>query len=244
MTKLKIVHASIDENGKAHGGKAGDQTGREVRIQDGCNKNFTEFLRHPNPTIAKEAARIAMNLANSNLVGYDQYERNTCHEALKELHYDVKEYIRSGRMTEADCSSFVILSYIAAGVKTLEYTGNAPSTHYMAKVLRAAGFQDIDKFTDAKGKVGDILIAPGSHTVMIVENGSGTDMTVKKCYPPYTGTSKVFITALAACGEKDTSKSHRAKIYVANGFPGTYSGTMAQNVRMFNALKAGTLIKD
>ena len=31
---VKIGHASIDENGKAAGGKAGDQTGREVCVRD------------------------------------------------------------------------------------------------------------------------------------------------------------------------------------------------------------------
>ena len=32
---VKIGHASIDENGRAQGGKAGDQTGKEV-----CTRNW------------------------------------------------------------------------------------------------------------------------------------------------------------------------------------------------------------
>ena len=37
---IKIGHASIDENGKITGGKAGDQTGKEV-----CIRNITITLR-------------------------------------------------------------------------------------------------------------------------------------------------------------------------------------------------------
>ena len=47
---------------------------------------------------------------------------------------------------------------------------------------------------------------------------------------------------LAAVGEKDTSKAHRAKIAAANGIT-NYAYTAAQNTKMVNLLKKGKLIK-
>lgn len=243
MTNLQIVHASIDENGHAHGGRAGDQTGKEVRVQSGCKKNFTVTLRHPNPEIAKKAVGIATALANSNLIGYDQYERNTAHKIMKEYDYNVSKFLAAKRLCEADCSSFVTLAYIAAGVKTLEYPieGNAPSTHVMKAKFEAAGFKDWGVVKDTDLKAGDVLVAPGSHTVMVIEDGTKKVHVDYTCYPKYTGNSNILVSALASVGEKDTSKAHRGRIYRHNEFPGTYTGTETQNIRLFAALKAGTL---
>lgn len=243
MTNLKIVHASIDENGHAHGGQAGDQNGREVRVQNGCKKDFTVTLRHPNPEIAKKAAKSGEVLANSNLIGYDQYERNTAHTILKEYGYNVSQFLAFKRPCEADCSSFMVLCYLIAGVKTLEYTGNAPSTHVMKSKFEAAGFKDLGKVKDSDLRVGDILVAPGSHTVMVIENGANYISKDAVYYPKYVGDTTAIVTALAVVGEKDTSKAHRARIYAANGFPGTFTGTAAQNTRLLEALKTGTLKK-
>lgn len=61
-------------------------------------------------------------------------------------------------------------------------------------------------------------------------------------YPKYKGASGSIVTALAAVGEKDTSKAHRAKIAAANGIK-NYAYTAAQNLEMVNLLKKGKLIK-
>ena len=42
---VKIGHASIDENGNGRGGKAGDQTGREVCTRDWYNKPWNKVMR-------------------------------------------------------------------------------------------------------------------------------------------------------------------------------------------------------
>lgn len=62
-------------------------------------------------------------------------------------------------------------------------------------------------------------------------------------YPPYEGDSDSIVTALAVVGEKDTSKAHRGRIYVANGFLGTYTGTAKQNEKLLLTLRQGNLIK-
>mgnify|MGYP007007821211 FL=1 len=51
---VKIGHASIDERGKARGGAAGDQTGKEVCLRDWYDKNWVSVLR---PKNEKEAEK-------------------------------------------------------------------------------------------------------------------------------------------------------------------------------------------
>ena len=78
---------------------------------------------------------------------------------------------------------------------------------------------------------GDVLVTKTKgHTVVVV---SGNPRRGNAYYPKYEGASGSIITALAAVGEKDTSKAHRAKI----------AYTAAQNTKMVNLLKKGKLIK-
>lgn len=87
---------------------------------------------------------------------------------------------------------------------------------------------------------GDVLVTKTKgHTVVVV---SGNPRRGNAYYPKYKGASGSIITALAAVGEKDTSKAHRAKIAAANGIT-NYAYTAAQNTKMVNLLKKGKLIK-
>lgn len=60
------------------------------------------------------------------------------------------------------------------------------------------------------------------------------------CFPQYTGGSVSITAALDSLGA-DSSYSNRAEIAAANGISG-YRGTAAQNTRMLELLKQGTLI--
>ena len=69
-----IGSARGDERGKAHGGKAGDQTGRELSTQNWyLHKKGWVVLRPNSPEAAKRVAN-AMRAACANRnIGYDQY---------------------------------------------------------------------------------------------------------------------------------------------------------------------------
>ena len=54
---VKIGHASIDENGKASGGAAGDQTGKEVVTRNWYSKPWNVMLRPKSATVAELSAR-------------------------------------------------------------------------------------------------------------------------------------------------------------------------------------------
>lgn len=171
--KMRIGHASIDEHGSSRGGQFGDQTGKEVCIRQWYNKNWTVLLRAKDEKIAERMASVCESCCSNRNIGYDQNQRNTLHDEARAVGYDLTKLCA---LCETDCSAFMTLCAIAAGVDALEYTGNAPTTRTMT-----AEFGKTGKFlcyTDPKYlkgieylKRGDILVAPGSHTVMVLDNG-------------------------------------------------------------------------
>ena len=136
----KISNSGSDERGSYAGGKAGDQTGTEWRIRDWYNRPWNCVLRYPDRKVGNLIAELGIEAANNNLIGYDQYQRNTYWQHLKASNY------RPSQITiacESDCSAGVIANTKAAGhilnisaLKNLNasYTGN------MRSGFRAAGF--------------------------------------------------------------------------------------------------------
>ena len=166
----KILHASIDENSKAKGGSAGDQTGKEVCIATfNADKGWTDVLRPTKTAVANKMIKKGKKLCNSNLVGYDQNQRNTLHTQMKKNSYNAADYIKSGVKTETDCSAFMTCLAIGAGAKLLEYetSGNAPTTSTMVTKFVASGLFTRLAYTNGMSlKAGDILVKKGSHTCL------------------------------------------------------------------------------
>lgn len=178
-----ICHASSDEHKQIKGGVAGDQTGKEVCTREWYSKPWSYVLRPKDGKLAERAVKIALALAESNKVGYDQYQRNTLYNELKKHNNDVSAIAPC----ETDCSAFVTACYIAAGVSQLNYTSNAPTTSTMVKTFLSTGefevLTDVKYLkTDALLKRGDILVKPGSHTVLVakVSNPHKEPITIVK----------------------------------------------------------------
>lgn len=172
---VTICHASIDERGKANSGSAGDQTGKEVCTRAWYSKPWDVMLRYKDASIAKKAASIAKKLANSNLVGYDQYQRNTLYQALKSCGWDVDKYIKSGKKTETDCSAFIYACYCCL-IPSMRSDSNAPVTSTMKAFYLKHGFSAYtsSKYIaqDSNLIVGDVLVKSSSHTVMAITSGA------------------------------------------------------------------------
>lgn len=242
---IDIVHASISENGTAHNAMPGDQTHKEVCVRKWYNKPWDMILRHPDTTVTERAANIGVLLANSNLVGYDQDNRNTLYEELKKNSFSVSSYINSNVLTETDCSAFVTACFVCAGEDDLRYTGNAPTTRTMEKVFQMAGFNVLKEkkylTTDEHLRKGDVLLKVGSHTVIACSSGSkaysGSNIDY---YPQYKGVSSSIIDALNSLGI-DSSMSNRKRIAAVNGIA-DYTGTAVQNTKILLLLKQGYLI--
>lgn len=169
---MLIGHASIDENKKAKGGKAGDQTGKEVCTRSWYSKPWDVLLRCKDATKAELMAQACEKACANNHIGYDQYQRNTLRIQALSKDWDLSKITVD---CETDCSAFMTVCAECAGIP-FSYT-NAPTTRTMRKEFQKTGYFDV--LTDSKYlnsdkylKRGDILVKEGSHTVMVLGNSS------------------------------------------------------------------------
>lgn len=171
---VRIGHASIDENGKAAGGIAGDQSGREVRISGWYNGGWQFAARAKSSATAEAIAAAAeAGCANPN-IGYDQSGRNTLMSQAKAVDFDMGRIMEP---CEADCSSFICVC-VRAALGWDFYSGNAPTTRTLKKVLSATGAFEIlteDAYLTKTSHLrrGDILCKAASHTVIVLDDGTG-----------------------------------------------------------------------
>lgn len=170
---IRIGHASIDENGKIAGGASGDQNGKEVCTRNWYNGGW-EFLARPkNAAVAEKMASACEAACGNPCIGYDQNQRNTLNTQAKRVDYDLSKIATP---CETDCSAFVSVCVLAAGV-ALEYAGNLPTTRTLQSKLSQTG--EFEVLTDSKYltgtdylRRGDILCKAGKHTVMVLDSGS------------------------------------------------------------------------
>lgn len=170
MATVYIGGASIDENGKAHGGQAGNQTGKELKKQKWyLHKKGWRVFRAKR---AEVAAKIAQNMiwAVANLhIGYDQYQRLTLYSAAKPLGFNCAKVTED---CETDCSALVRVCCAYAGVMLPNFrTPTEPDV-----LLNSGEFVEMvgSKYTDAPSylRAGDILCTPvQGHTVVVLNDG-------------------------------------------------------------------------
>lgn len=168
-----IAHASIDENKKTAGGKAGDQTGKEVCIRTWYGNNWDYVLRCKNPVLANLMANNCEKACNNNHIGYNQNQRNTLRT---QAYINVLKIENIAVNCSCDCSSLMAVCAECAGIAIPYNGGNAPTTSTMEKAFVSTGFFDVlkeAKYTMASCnlKRGDILVKRGSHTVMVLTDG-------------------------------------------------------------------------
>lgn len=171
-----IGQASIDERGKITGGKAGNQSGRELNKSNWYNGGWTLLIRAKDPNLAEKMAKACeVGVVNKN-IGYDQYERNTLRAEAKKAGWNLGA-IKTP--CETDCSAFMAVCAEAAGVNmdVAYVSGNAPATFTMKQQWGKTG--KFDMITDKKYltssdylKRGDVLVNESRHTVMVLNDGS------------------------------------------------------------------------
>lgn len=176
-----IAHASCDENGKACGGLAGDQTGREVCVRTWYAAGWNKLIRAKDSNVAERMAKFAEQIAANSKIGYDQWNRNSLRSVAKAAGWDGSKITTA---CETDCSAFMTVCAEAAGINMdSTYTSlgngvmNAPVTQNMCSKFKATGAFDVltlSKYfsTDVHLLRGDILVRESGHTAMAVTNGS------------------------------------------------------------------------
>lgn len=231
---LMVGSARIDENGKISGGKPGDQTGNEVSTQPYyVHSKGWICMRPKKVSVANAIAKAMLQACKNDNIGYCQGHRTTVIEQLRKS----GSLAKISTKTEADCSSLVRACCIQTGFDP----GNFNTSSEVSTLKASKQFmKSITVTSGTKLYNGDILVTKTKgHTVVVV---SGNPRQAVSYYPKYKGASDSIVTALAAIGEKDTSKAHRAKIATANGIK-NYTYTEAQNLEMVKLLKKGKLIK-
>lgn len=170
---IKIGHASADENRRASGGAAGDQTGGEVCTRTWYSSPWDCVLRPKSAEIAEKSAAACEAACANAKIGYDQLSRNTLYHYAKLVGFDL------GKISdecECDCSSLMHVCAIAGGAK-LGYGVNGMWTGNMEAGFTAGGEYEVLKdakylTSDAYLKRGDILLRTSGHTAMALENGA------------------------------------------------------------------------
>lgn len=168
---VKIGSARIDENGNAKGGKAGDQTGKEVSTQSWYkHKKGWRVFRAKAPAVAEKIAQDMQWACDNKHIGYDQGQRLSLYDVAKPLGFNCKRVTTN---CETDCSALVRVCCAYAGVSLPNFrTPTEP-----AALLDSGAFEELkgSKYTDTDKylKRGDILVTRSQgHTVVVLTNGS------------------------------------------------------------------------
>lgn len=164
--KVTVGSARIDENGNASGGRAGDQSGRELATEP--------YYRHPKgwrvfrARTANQRKYIAAAMraaCRSEYIGYDQSQRNTLYNAAKKVKFRISKVKTK---CETDCSALVRVCCARAGITLPDFnTESEPSV-----LMNSGQFTEVtgkvNQGTGARLKVGDILVTrTKGHTVVV-----------------------------------------------------------------------------
>ena len=168
--------ARINENGKATGGKPGDQTGREVSTQSYyMSRKGWIGLRQKDPVVAVKLAEAMLEACNNNCIGYNQNKRSGVITQLKIF----GSLRRIATNTDSDCSSLIRACVIQA-------TGKDPgnfTTENEKKKLMAAGFYEVPIKKASDCRTGDILVTKTKgHTVIVVSGELPEDAAAGEKY--------------------------------------------------------------
>ena len=248
---VKIGHARISEH-KTIDGERGDQNKAEVSITEYYNKPWGYVIRAKNLQMGLRIANAMKMICSNDNIGYGQHFRNdiiTEGEKVDWIFKDIKKPIN------CDCSSAVTACVINAGIsKSKVYKGNSMTTRNMRTTLEKTGEFDVIPVKSLKPEdlmLGDILLAEGSHTAVVVEidevkekKNQNKEKTDNNYFPAYDGKGVSIINALNDIGCKDWSKLYRSKLAVANNIcenMDDYQGTAEQNLKLLSLLREGKL---
>ena len=175
----KIGHSSINELGKISGGKAGDQTERECCMTSYFKKNWNYVLRPKDKDIAEKIAKYCEDGCRNDHIGYNQQKRNSLRTQAKLVGMQLDKIATD---CDCDCSSFMSVCCECAGIPIPYTNNNAPTTSSMRTAFMNTGYFDLltdEKYltSDKYLKRGDIIVAVGSHTVMVLSNGELADIS-------------------------------------------------------------------
>lgn len=160
MTRY-VAEALMDERYGISGGKLGDQTGNEVKVNRFWRMQGARYYRYCGPdrfAVRNRIAVAAVKLAENDNVGYDQGNRASSYQLAKAAGWKAAKMGELGKC-ETDCSELVAIAVNCglqkAVMQASNWTGNE------AALLKAAGFKEVKSIgSDGSGLcLGDICLA-------------------------------------------------------------------------------------
>ena len=250
---VKVGSARIDERGKIYGGKAGDQSGRELWIQDGYvfKGGWDYCIRIKDSTKRKRFIAFIKWACNNKHIGYDQHNRLALYNELKRIGF--KNYRNLSKDVEVDCSALVACGLIVAGFDKINpscYTGNLRSNIKSTYPKSFTFFDNGYKYGDHTQimkwwRNGDILLKEGHHVVTVVSGGRQVVKRSDTYYKKYTGKSIKIDEVFASINVPSKyrgSVTKRKPIAIRNGIK-DYDGKEVQNLTLISMAKSGKLKK-
>lgn len=168
---IKYVYASIDEKGKAKGGKKGDQTGKELKIRSPYDFGQDSVLRFKNRTLAKKAQCIILHIVKSRQCGYNQLERSTLFALAKSCKWDFEKFKKKLAKNKVNCDCSALIATVinlTFGVQKVPCFTTGTMFESYKKYLED-DFEYLIFSLTTKFKIGDILYKSYRHTVMVVK---------------------------------------------------------------------------
>lgn len=162
---IEVGSARIDESGNISGGRAGDQTKREVAIEPYySHPKGWYMLRAKDSDKARKIGLAMIEACLNDNIGYDQSGRYGVIECLKIY----GRLAKINKPTEADCSSLVRACCIQAGINV----GDFNTSSEVAVLEKTGAFHKAVAVTpNTKLQAGDILVTRSKgHTVIVTES--------------------------------------------------------------------------
>ena len=164
----KIGHAVCDENGRSTNGKAGNQSGKELRVAEWYKreKGWTNVFRAKSAKTAEKIASAMKDACANKKIGYDQNQRTTLWLEAEKVGFVISKITKA---CETDCSALVAVCLKSAGVDISRdiWTGNEAQAIRATKRFTEYKTPDYTD-TDKNLRPGDILLGTG-HTAIVVE---------------------------------------------------------------------------
>ena len=164
---IKVGSARIDEHGNISGGRAGDQTKREVATEPYySHPKGWYMLRAKDTEVAKKIAQAMREGCANDNIGYSQSDRYGVITHLKTYRRIAKISVK----TNADCSSLVRACCIQAGISVGDFN---TSSEVLVLEKTGAFHKATAVAPGTKLQEGDILVTrTKGHTVIVTESDS------------------------------------------------------------------------
>ena len=161
---ITIGSARIDENGNATGGKAGDQTGREVAEEKYYSHPLGWIvLRAKSVTVANKLAKAMKAACDNPYIGYDQSNRESLYLAAQKVGFDISKVTTP---CETDCSALVRVCLAYAGIKV----GIFNTVTEISVIMKTGQFDELPCDPNDL-HIGDILVTKKQGHTVIVTSG-------------------------------------------------------------------------